>query len=281
MMQAAQRVMGFMRWRLVPVRYAGKLRRTLTGSRTAVPRCALVERVDEHGYAPGPRIDPPTLEAILARYRPRIERVEPTRTGHPFTNLVTAADYTTEDPVVRLAFSNSVLDVAHDYFGGRLTLDSIQVLYSWPTEGLSDSQMWHKDYGDSRSFHWIAYLNDVSSDLDGPFVFVDREDTRRIARSPFIRRIDDQRFMKELGDGQVRRFTGQAGESVYVDPSACYHYGSRCRQPRLAIFITFNSDRPFVAATDLVRQNAQRLLDVGRALRPDLSESYLRTLLAL
>jgi len=265
----------------VPVRYAGKLRRTLTGSRGSVPRSAIGERVDEHGFAPGPRIDPATLDAILAKYRPRSERVTPVRTGHPFTNLVTAADYTTDDPVVRLAFSNSVLDVAHDYFGGRLTLDSIQVLYSWPTEGLSDSQMWHKDYGDSRSFHWIAYLSDVSSDLDGPFVFVDRQDTRRIARSPFIRRIDDQSFMKELGDGRVQCFTGSAGASVYVDPAACYHYGSRCRQPRLAIFITFNSDRPFVAATDLVRQNARTLLDVGRALRPDLSESYLRRLLAL
>jgi len=281
MMQVAKEVVRFLRWRLVPVRYFGKWWRVFIRTDDRAPRLASVETVEREGYMQGPRIDSKTLDEIRSKYKSRCATVAPTRGGHPFINLLTAEDFSTTDPVVRLAFSHSVLDIANDYFEGRLTLDSIQVLYSWPTSEMCESQKWHKDYGDSRSFHWIAYLEDVVADDDGPFVFVDRSDSRRIRRSPWIRRIDDNRFLRELGVGKLRRFLGRAGDSIYVDPSACYHYGSRCRNPRLAIFITFNTDRPFVSAADPIRANSQKLLEVGRALRPDLSDAYFRRLLVV
>jgi len=163
-----------------------------------------------------------------------------------------------------------------------MTLDSIQVLYSWASQGsLRESQMWHRDYGDSKSFHWIAYLNDVTGPEDGPFAFVDKEDARRITRSPFIRRIADPAFARELGDGKVRQFLGRAGQSIFVDPAACYHSGSRCKNPRLAIFVTFNTDRPFVAPTPLVTENRRRIADAARQIRPDLSDPYLKRMLQL
>jgi hypothetical protein len=202
--------------------------------------------------------------------------------GHPFDNLFRAEDISADNPVIALAFSPAILDVADDYFFGRLLLDSLQVLYSYPTDGeLRESQMWHKDYGDSRSLHWIAYLNDVSGADDGPFVFIDRQDARRIGRSFFIRRIPDARFLKELGNGRVRQFLGRQGESLFVDPAVCYHSGSRCRNARLALFATFNTDRPFFAPTPLVRENRQRLLDAARRVRADLNDEYLRRLLQL
>jgi hypothetical protein len=172
-----------------------------------------------------------------------------------------------------------VLDAADAYFGGRVTLDSIQVLWSFPTDDLRESQMWHRDYGDAKSFHCITYLNDVQSDADGPFVFVDRNDTRRIRSSPIIRRIDDVTFERELGNGKVHSFFGLAGESVFVDPAVCYHYGSRCETGRLAVFVTFNTDRPFVPAQSPLRENRQRVLDAAKLIRPDLDEVYLRRLL--
>ena len=282
-MSVIQEVAHFVRWRLVAVRYAGKLRRA--AAPRAMPRAAkfaIVEQIERNGYAPAFSIPPEQLAQIVALYRPRVDGVKVRPSGHPFVNLVEPGDLEVTNPVVRLAFSKEVLDVAFDYFGGRMILDSIQVLYSWPTEGApSDSQMWHKDYGDSRSFHWVAYLNDVQADDDGPFVFVDRADTARISRSPFIRRIDDQRFRAELGDGRIRQFTGNAGDSVFVDPAACYHFGSRCRRGRLAIFITFNTDRPFVEPTPLVSGHRSQLLECATRLRPDLSPGFLRSLLQL
>ena len=42
--------------------------------------------------------------------------------------------------------------------------------------------------------------------------------------------LPDDDFSKELKGGQVRVFAGRAGDSIFVDPAACYHYGSRCKQ---------------------------------------------------
>ena len=178
--------------------------------------------------------------------------------------------------------SPAVLDVADDYFGGRFSVDSIQLLYSWPTEGpLRASQYWHKDYGDSRSLHCVAYVTDVFTPEDGPFVYIDRADTQRIGTSPFIRRIEDRQLEAELGSGVQRTFYGRAGESVLIDPAACYHYGSRCQRPRLAIFATFNTDRPFVSATPAIRAGAALAAAEAAKVRPDLDESYLRRIFGL
>ena len=283
-MSTVKDVLGFLRWRLVPIRYFGKFVAWPRNAAAArhVPRGRAAAAVFEEGCQPGPRLTEELLQEILALYRPRSERVRPTTTGHTFTNLVQPEDFVAANPLLRFAFSSDVLDVADDYFGGRFVLDSIQVLYSWPTtEAPHDSQLWHKDYGDSRSFHCVAYLNDVTTIEDGPFVYVDRKDARRIRRSIFIRRIPDARFNAELGDGQVRYFFGRAGESVLLDPAACYHYGSRCRNPRLAIFVTFNTDQPFVAPTDAIRDNADAILVAAKKLRPDLTENYLNRLLSL
>jgi len=246
------------------------------------PRTAAVQQINELGYDAGPKLSPPQLERITQIYRPRTVGVPQLEHGHPFVNLFGPDDIDAANPVFDLAFSPAILGIADDYFAGRLILDSIQVLYSWPTHGEPrESQLWHKDYGDTKSFHWIAYLNDVNGPADGPFTFVDKKDTRRIGHSPFIRRISDQAFAKELGDGQLRQFLGRAGDSVFVDPSTCYHNGSRCKNARLAIFVTFNTDTPFVAPIPLIRENRQRIFDAAKRVRPDLSDSYLRRLLQL
>jgi hypothetical protein len=283
-MSRLREIARFLRWRIIALRYAGRLR-TLAARGRATPaalRTTTAHGVEMRGYESGAPIPPQQLAPILALDRPRAAQVVAQDSGHPFVNLFLPQDITAENPVVALAFSPPVLDVADDYFSGHLVLDSLQVLYSYMTQGaLRESQMWHKDYGDSRSMHWIAYLNDVSGPDDGPFTFIDRRDARRIARSAFIRRIPDQRFMQELGEGKVREFLGRAGESMFVDPAVCYHSGSRCENPRLAIFVTFNSDRPFFAPTPLVRQNRASLFAAARHLRPDLNDDYLKSLLQL
>ena len=284
-MQAIRDVYHLLRWRLIAVRYLGKIRRYLTAP--ALPR-RTADRgngdsaLARQGHAPGPRIADAELDQIRAIYGPRAAAVVPTETGHPFVNLMRAEDIHSDNPVMRFAFSREVLDGARDYFGDDFRYDSIQVLYSFPTAGsLRESQMWHRDYGDTKSFHCVAYVNDVLEPEDGPFVFVDRNDAKRIASAPIIRRIPDEKFRKELGDGQVRSFFGKAGESVFVDPSACYHFGSRCERARTAIFVTFNTHRPFVAAYPLMRENRQKLIATAKAIRPDLSHDYIERILSV
>ena len=285
-MNAAREIYNTLRWRLIPVRYAGKARRQFTArpvparfaqgaANDVAPRPESIV-LQRDGHAPGPTIDAASLAQMQAIYRPRAERVVPTSGTHPFTNLFTADDFDPNNPVFRFALSPQVLDAAHDYLGGKFQFDSIQVLYSWPTGGrLLESQLWHKDYGDATSFHCVAYLNDVLTPADGPFVYVDRNDTKKIAPSLLIRRIDDETFANELGDGTIRTFTGKAGESVLVDPSVCYHYGSRCQTPRLALFATFSTDKPFVGPYPQITENATRGAAAARVVRPDLSPAYL------
>jgi hypothetical protein len=283
-MLALRKMASFVRWRLVPVRYVTMLGNLQGGASLRPPahRMAVCDVIEQRGFHPGPTIPAEDVERANEIYRPRVGSVTRRSDGYVFSNLITPEDLRPEDPIVRFAFSPALLDVALDYFGGRAILDSIQVLYSLPSDGPPrESQLWHKDYGDSRSFHCVAYLHDVLDADSGPFVFVDKADTRRIGRSLIVRRIDDERFARELGPGNVQSFHGRAGESVFVDPAVCYHYGSRCKRPRLAVFVTFNSTTPFAPPVPLIRQNASRLFEVGRQLRPDLSQATLRTLLRL
>lgn len=284
-MTSVRDISSFIRWRLIPVRYVTKLMGLGSASAlsSAAGRTKVTEVVNATGFDAGPTLDAETVSKLRDIYLPRAAAAVPKDRGAPFVNLVKAEDFTADHLLMKVAFSPEIFDAAVDYFGGRLVLDSIQVLHSFPSNGpLRESQYWHKDYGDSKSFHCVAYLNDVLTDDKGPFVFVDKNDTRRIRKSAIIRRIDDVQFKGELGDGKVRSFYGKAGESVFVDPAACYHYGSRCTsEARLAIFVTFNSARPFVSPMSLVVENAEQLAKVGAELRPDLSPEFLRRILRL
>ncbi|NUU03199.1 hypothetical protein [Herbaspirillum robiniae] len=283
-MSTLRKIASFARWRIVPVRYA-----TMVGGMSwnklfqAPPsRNASTAEIDVSGFAPGPNVPTDLLQEAMRIYNARGRQVVPKETGHPFVNLFSSDDISADNPVFKFAFSPEVLDAAADYFGGRLILDSIQVLYSWPTDGaLRESQHWHLDYGDSKSFHCVAYLKDVLTPEDGPFVYVNKAATRKIGRSMIVRRIPDEQFGQELGDGRIEYFYGKAGNSVLVDPSACYHYGSRCKTPRLAIFATFSSWFPFAPPVPLVARNAEKILAAARQVRPDLSESFLKALLQL
>lgn len=283
-MSKLRKAASFLRWRLVPVRYLTRLRdlRWRRLWRTAPYRSSLCQTLAQQGFHTAPSLDHERLQRAVALYRPRTAAVVPQGKGHPFVNIFEAGDIDPANPVFQLAFSPAVLDVALDYFGGKVILDSIQVLYSWTTGGeVRESQYWHLDYGDRKSFHAITYLNDVTSDDDGPFVFVDKAATSQVGRSLIVRRIPDQQFQQELGARPVQRFLGPAGSMVYVDPSVCYHYGSRCKESRLAVFATFSSWFPFAQPVDLIAKNREKILAAAQLVRPDLNPAILESLLQL
>ena len=213
---------------------------------------------------------------------PRAPKAAPDGLKSPFVNLSRAEDFTAHNPLLKLAFSPEILDVALDYFGGRVFLDSLQILHSFASEAaLKESQKWHLDYGDSKSLHCVMYLNDVLTDDDGPFVFADKAASKVVGRGLTVRRIEDGQMKKEMQGAEVHKIYGKAGTSIWVDPAACYHYGSRCLTSRTAVFMTFNSDAPFIAPMPLIRDNAKKIADAGRELRPDLDGAVFDRLLGL
>ena len=285
-MNALRSVASFVRWRLVPVRYMMRVVGMRRGRLRVPPviRTAAAEVLDRTGYYPGPTLDSQTVFALNEEFRPRTTGLEAKTTGHPFVELFTPADLSPANPTFRLAFSPAVMDMASDYFGGQVVLDSIQMLYSFssPDGPLRESQKWHLDYGDRRTIHFIAYLNDVMTPEDGPFVFVNKADSRRVRSLSIVRRIDDETLRREIGeDAEIRSVYGRAGTSMFVDPAACYHYGSRGRNARLAMFVTFNSRRPFVQPTRTISDNARKIFEAAKIVRPDLSDEFLRGLLQL
>jgi len=273
-----KKLLSFLRWRIVLVRYLTMVSnfRWFSCWKSYKASSKIATDIEVQGLHLPEKIDDTDLKELQEIFTSRGDKVIPKAQGAPFVNLVQPSDFTVDNPMMRLAFSKKIFDAANDYFGGHFILDSLQVLYSWPTSGsLRESQMWHKDYGDSKTFHAIIYLNDVTKVEDGPFVFVSKQDTRNINYSPLVRRIDDKTFLNELKDGTVQYFYATAGNIVLVDPAACYHYGSRCKNARTAIFITFNTSMPFCKPQDMIIDNATLIADVAKKLRPDLSEAFL------
>ena len=270
------------RWGFVPTRYLTllcslKFDRIFAHSKQIFSKTS---NINQFGFCNGPIMNNETLNSIKSIYLPRSAIAVQQNKKIPFVNLLTEDDLHAENPVFKLAFSDDVLLPATDYFRGKLSLDSIQVLHSFEIgEKLKESQLWHLDYGDRKSFHYIAYLNNVSTPDDGPFVFIDKKSSQKIGRSVFVRRVPDIEVDEKIGNDRVIKFYGNAGSSVFVDPAKCYHFGSRCRNIRLAIFITFNSWFPFSKPADMITKNTEKLIQEVIKLRPELNHDFIKSLL--
>jgi len=285
---ALKNTYSFVRYRIIALRYLGKAMRTarrLTDRRGTVAGRQTQEaaEVARTGFAHGPTLPADTVSAMREIYVPRGDAVVPRDRGHPFANLFTPTDVDADNPVFRHALSPDIMAIVHDYFDGDYQFETVQVLHSFPTSGpLRDSQKWHRDYGDAKSLHFITYLNDVEDDAGGPFGFVDRETTKRVRSSPIIRRIDDDRFREEIGpEGEIQKFYGKRGSTLIVDPANCYHFGSRCKTPRLAIFVTFNTLTPYEPLKSAFDNQREKVVAEAAKVRPDLDLAYLERIFGL
>jgi len=279
-----RRTANFIKWRLVPIRHLGRLRylRPHHLTKAENPQTDLGKIIDAKGYHTGPIRSGEKLKALQNLFMNRAPKSAPDGHPIPFVNLLKAEDLTADNALMKLVFSPEILDVVFDYYGGRARLHNLQVLHSFANDGqLKESQKWHLDYADSKSLHCVMYLNDVLTDDEGPFVFIDKEASKVVGRGLTVRRIADAQMEKEMQGAEVHTVYGKAGTSVWIDPAACYHYGSRCINPRTAVFLTFNSDAPFVAKESLMAQNAQTIVEIGKELRPDLPAETFDRLLGL
>ncbi len=274
-----RKLITFLKWRIIFTRYLMKLInndfKDLIFGQNVEPSSLVCSEIKKTGFFIKSPIAPELVSSINAMVKGRVSGDFVKKQGAPFVNLIKEGDIRPDNPVFQLAFSNSILDAAIDYFSGSPSLDSIQLLYSCSGGGEPrESQLWHKDYGDYKSLHAIIYLNDVLDEDSGPFVYIDKEASKKIKKYPVVRRINDNDFFQELKDGEVTFFYGKAGSFVLVDPAACYHHGSRGRKPRLALFVTFNTSTPYVKAQDFIIKNKESIIDCCLKLRPDLSKEF-------
>lgn len=284
MKKVINKILHTMRWGFVPTRYLTrlfglKLKRLFRKPGHVFKDTEIIEKT---GYKILQNLDNQSIQEIQTIYRKKSENVRRTNLKIPFVNLFTEEDISALNPVFKIAFSEKIQSCAYDYFRGKYLLDSIQVLYSFKTEDkLKESQLWHLDYGDTKSFHFICYINDVTKSEDGPFVFLDKNNSNKIGKSLFVRRVPDEEVVSKVRNDDIIHFKGSAGSCLFVDPSVCYHYGSRCLNPRLAIFITFNSWFPFAQPSPFIIRNKKIIYENALKLNTNISPLNFQKQLAL
>jgi hypothetical protein len=133
----------------------------------------------------------------------------------------------TDNPFVAFALQQNVLTLLAKAYGEIPLLDDVLLTLSRPTgKALALSQLWHRDYDDSRTIKMFIYLTDVRGRDDGPFTFLDGPVSDRLG-SNFRSRRDDEEVDAKLRPGELREMVAPRFSVFMVETSRCLHMGSR------------------------------------------------------
>lgn len=249
-MNRVRKLASTLRWRLKPVRWAGKAvygigdigRRGLSLRQLPKRDAAitpLYEQFERDGYAKLPRsIMPPDID---------LASLSGVAAGQSFIDVSSRFPDAMADVFSRVVNDPELSAVVLRYFNGRPWLWNAALNYSDPSRGLTDSQMWHFDYGDVRQLHIMVYFSDVGP-TSGPFTFLRSELSDRIRRHPLlIERLTDADLAADYGISlpeQATRLFGTRGDVFLNDPGRLLHQGARCETSRLVLFISFTTPAP-------------------------------------
>ena len=94
------------------------------------------------------------------------------------------------------------------------------------------SQLYHLDYHSSPTVYVIVAVRDIGPD-DGPLHFLGKAASRRVAEAvgygrrgvPY--RLTDEVVHAHVDPGEVHTFAAKAGTVLFIESSACMHFGSR------------------------------------------------------
>lgn len=161
--------------------------------------------------------------------------IRQTRAGHEKPYLVDLQlDLLPGDsPLARLALHPDVVATAALHLGMVPLLAGVTVLRSPYVEGPPvGSQLFHSDWEDVSQMKLFVHCSDVTA-CDGPLTALRAAASSRVKEalhyryggSGFRRRDDEVLALVEPDEISV--FEGPVGTAVFVDTSACLHYGSR------------------------------------------------------
>jgi hypothetical protein len=98
-----------------------------------------------------------------------------------------------------------------------------------------ESQLYHCDYHSHPTVYVIVAIRDIGPD-DGPLHFLGKAATRRVVEAlgygsrstPY--RLPDDMVNSLVDPSEVNRFVAPAGTALFIESSACMHFGSRMPQ---------------------------------------------------
>jgi hypothetical protein len=133
----------------------------------------------------------------------------------------------TDNPFVRFALQPSVIGVLARALGEVPKLDYVLLTLSRASnKPLAYSQLWHRDYDDTRTIKLFVYLTEVAEPGDGPFTFIPGKISDRFGFSLRSHRPDDA-ILKHVPPESVQAVVAPRLSAFLVETSRCLHMGSR------------------------------------------------------
>jgi len=176
--------------------------------------------------------------------------------------LLTEDDLVSTSPFVRYLLQPSILSLIIPYFGTTPYLSSLSLFVSKPEDSKDweKSQLWHKDYNDSKVLKLWTYFNDVLDDVNGPFTLIPAHKANKLRLPRFPTHKKDSVMEKQGSEKYKEKIYGEALSSFLVDTFRCWHLGSRVgkgglRAGLVATYITntsfFDYDNKIKVVSDL------------------------------
>lgn len=242
----------YLRKAYVALRHPGStLRRSRLGTRLASGLSADLRQqlaeITATGYATASQeIDAALLAELDHAAAAKLQAGTPGKALRSFFTQVTDdSDLHADSIYVRFALQPAVQKIVCAYFGHVPYLADVQVLKSHgsSSDTWEESQLWHRDYGDSKMIKLWVYLTDVKQPENGPFTYLPIAPSRQVPNTFIPGRVSDEAMNATGLAAQAVAVYGPRLKTFYIDTALCYHLGSRLQpgQIRVAYIATFAS----------------------------------------
>jgi len=188
-------------------------------------------------------------------------RVKRTDYGRPWFQEIPIDDLFGKYPsLLDFATSSEVLTTISRYLGFIPVIsptlpNGLRFNESWaghddaPPDFFRGSQLHHLDYHDTPMAYMIVLLKDVAME-NGPFCFLPDSASQKVTKAHRYKswgvphRLTDKEVYSAVPESELVKICYPAGTVYYLDPSKCYHYGSRNSViPRYALMYSYVSPR--------------------------------------
>lgn len=165
----------------------------------------------------------------------------------------------TDNPFVSFALQSPILSVLVGFFGEIPLLDDVLLTLSRTTKkSFSLSQLWHRDYDDTKTVKLFVYLTDVASKQDGPFTFIDGPSSDRVGSSLRSRRGDIE-ILERLPSDAINEVIAPRLSVFMVNTSRCLHMGSRVAEGHERLLYTAS----YISSPRIYPEPAPRFQTIG------------------
>lgn len=196
----------------------------------------LLKELKDFGFArvPSDFLNQEDLQKIAQETELRMKAIKLQSTEkHPkkfWTRVFLENELCSSNPIVKIALSPKILSLVTAYFRETPFFVSTDFYLSFPLSDdlkYHESQLWHRDYDDTKMLKLFIYFSDVNSDADGPFTFIKANLSDHIKNKIVPNRITDEEMHKQGFADKATKVYGKKFTTFLVDTYRCYHLGSR------------------------------------------------------